>query len=144
MPDTTYIVLRRVTEATVGDDRHRWVVADPSVPAASADGPPGASAYRRAVDRGQRSYGVWSQGQPVGCQPCRTSVTAHEVVLAGVPVEPPGHPDAAVQAEAAIRKAATDNGTFVAIPARSFKPAPPFRTETQTIIRLDTPQEKAE
>jgi hypothetical protein len=62
--DTTYIVLRRVTEATVGDDRHRWVVADPSVPAASA--------------------------------------------------------------EAAIRKAATDNGTFVAIPARSFKPAPPF------------------
>jgi hypothetical protein len=64
MPDTTYIVLRRVTEATVGDDRHRWVVADPSVPAASA--------------------------------------------------------------EAAIRKAATDNGTFVAIPARSFKPAPPF------------------
>jgi SAM-dependent methyltransferase len=69
----------------------------------TADGPPGASAYRRAVDRGQRSYGVWSQGQPVGCQPCRTSVTAHEVVLAGVPVEPPGHPDAAVQAEAAIR-----------------------------------------
>jgi hypothetical protein len=44
----------------------------------------------------------------------------------------------AASGEAAIRKAVVDAGTYVAVPARSWKPVQ-VRTETQTVIRLDTP-----
>jgi hypothetical protein len=44
----------------------------------------------------------------------------------------------AVSAEAAIRKAEPKAGTYVAVPARSWKPVT-VRTETTTTIRLDTP-----
>jgi hypothetical protein len=49
------------------------------------------------------------------------------------------HIDAS-NAEAAIRKVANGDGTYVAVPARSWKPVQ-VRTETQTVIRLDTPKE---
>jgi hypothetical protein len=53
----------------------------------------------------------------------------------------------ASSAESAIRLVATgtsgpESTTYVAIPARSFKPLT-VRTETTTIIRLDTPQEES-
>jgi hypothetical protein len=45
----------------------------------------------------------------------------------------------ASSAESAIRKAiaGTSGGLFVAVPARSWRPVT-VRTETQTVIRLDT------
>ena len=47
----------------------------------------------------------------------------------------------ASSAEAAIRQSVSDEGTYVAVPARSWKPVA-VRTETQTIIRLDTPKKE--
>jgi hypothetical protein len=44
----------------------------------------------------------------------------------------------ASSAETAIRKSEPSEGTYVAVPARSWKPVQ-VRTETQTVIRLDTP-----
>jgi hypothetical protein len=49
-----------------------------------------------------------------------------------------GDAGSASSAEAAIRKIVKDGGTYVAVPARSWKPVQ-VRTETQTVIRLDTP-----
>jgi hypothetical protein len=40
----------------------------------------------------------------------------------------------------ALHKTVTEPGTYVAVPARSWKPVQ-VRTETQTVIRLDTPKE---
>jgi hypothetical protein len=44
----------------------------------------------------------------------------------------------ASSADAAIRRVVDSAGTYVAVPARSWKPVT-VRTETQTVIRLDTP-----
>lgn len=40
-------------------------------------------------------------------------------------------------AESAIRKAALEEGTYVAVPARSFQPTK-VKVETQTVLRLGT------
>jgi hypothetical protein len=44
----------------------------------------------------------------------------------------------ASSSEDAIRRTASDPGTYVAVPARSWKPVM-VRTEQKTVIHLDTP-----
>jgi hypothetical protein len=44
----------------------------------------------------------------------------------------------ASSAHDAIRQIATEPGTFVAVPARSWKPVT-VRTEVKTVVHLDTP-----
>jgi hypothetical protein len=79
VPDTTYIVLRRLEPGTPGAYPVQWEIA------AEADAPSAAAAIRHAVD---------------------------------------------------------SDGIYVAVPARSWRPVT-VRTETQTVIRLDTPKEES-
>jgi hypothetical protein len=51
------------------------------------------------------------------------------------------HLDAA-STDAALRKAVHENGVYVAVPERSFKPVT-VTTETKTVLKLEQPAEPA-